>query len=121
MSVSLAGELDRKLVKTIVKSAKRPVKSRIIPPNILEKYRKKVESISGAIEDILKEEMQERLMEKAEKQLTKAERKLKSSGMEPAREWFQTKKQRKAEKGKNKLIFKKLFFKNQKCIYFFFF
>lgn len=43
--------------------------------------------------------MQERLMEKAEKQLTKAERKLKSSGTEPAREWFQTKKQRKDEKG----------------------
>ena len=31
-SVSLVGEKERKILKEIVKQAKRPVKSRIIPP-----------------------------------------------------------------------------------------
>jgi Superfamily II DNA and RNA helicases len=32
VSVSMAGEVDRKLVKQVIKNAKNPVKHRIIPP-----------------------------------------------------------------------------------------
>lgn len=39
VSVSLAGEAERALVKAIVKRAKRAVKSRQVPPEIVAKYR----------------------------------------------------------------------------------
>lgn len=88
-------------MKEIVKNAKQPVKSRIIPPDILEKYKAKVEELKESIEQVLKEEMEERLMEKAEKQLNQMEKKLSANqtGVSTAREWFQTKKQRQLEKG----------------------
>lgn len=34
VSVSLAGENERKLVKQVIKGARNPVKSRVIPPGI---------------------------------------------------------------------------------------
>lgn len=43
ISVSLADERERKQVKDIIKSADNPVKNRIIPPEIVEKYTKKLE------------------------------------------------------------------------------
>lgn len=49
VSVSLAGEKERKLVKEIVKRAKNPVKARVIPPEIIEKYKKKLEELDPKI------------------------------------------------------------------------
>lgn len=49
ISVSLADERERKLVKDIIKSAETPVKNRIIPPEILEKYYNKMEALEPEI------------------------------------------------------------------------
>lgn len=49
VSVSLAGEKERKLVKEVVKRAKNPVKARVIPPEIIEKYKKKLEELDPKI------------------------------------------------------------------------
>ncbi|KAK6627160.1 putative ATP-dependent RNA helicase ddx27 [Polyplax serrata] len=99
ISVSLACESERKLVKEIVKKAKRPVKSRIIPPKTLEKYKEKVTELSEDIEKVLKEELEERLLEKAEKQMGVLEKQINSmvDDSNRTREWFQTKKERKQE------------------------
>ncbi|XP_057657133.1 probable ATP-dependent RNA helicase DDX27 [Diorhabda carinulata] len=99
VSVSLAGEKERKMVKEVIKRAKNPVKSRVIPPDILEKYRTKIQSLENEINKILQEEYQERLLSKTENQANRAEKLLKGEKQE-VRPWFQTKKQRKEEKQK---------------------
>lgn len=97
VSVSLAGEQERKMVKDIIKRAKNPVKSRVIPPDIIEKYRSKLEKLEPQIEQILQEEYEERLLSKAENQANRLQNKLEGEKGEN-RSWFQTKKQRKEEK-----------------------
>jgi ATP-dependent RNA helicase DDX27 len=53
VSVSLAGEGERKVVKEIVKRANNPVKSRLIPNEILAKYKKKLALIDPDVENII--------------------------------------------------------------------
>lgn len=98
VSVSLAGEQERKIVKEVIKKARNPVKSRLIPTDIVEKYRVKLEKLEPEIEHILEEEHAERLLAKAENQANRAEKLLK--GEVEHRPWFQSKKQRKEEKEK---------------------
>lgn len=97
VSVSLAGEQERKIVKEVIKKAKRPVKSRIIPLDIIEKYKEKLGKLEDQIEQILREELEERLLNKMENQTNRAEKLLKGE-LDAKRPWFQTKKQRKEEK-----------------------
>ncbi|KAM7341791.1 dead-box helicase Rs1 [Cochliomyia hominivorax] len=97
ISVSLAGEKERKIVKDIIKNAEGSVKNRIIPPEIIEKYRKKLTALEPEIQNILDEEQAERQIAKMEQQLSKTERKLLGTKTEH-RDWFQTKKQREEEK-----------------------
>ncbi|KAL3286971.1 hypothetical protein HHI36_001457 [Cryptolaemus montrouzieri] len=97
ISVSLAGEQERKMVKEVIKKAKNPVKSRVIPPDIIEKYRDKLENMESQVAKILKEEYEERLLSKAENQANRAENILKGQN-DPKRPWFQNTKQRKEEK-----------------------
>lgn len=97
----MAGEKDRKMVKSIIKRAKFPVKNRVIPQDILEKYRQKIKTLQPQIENILREEEEERLLRKAELQANKAEKMLAGS-KDPERQWFQTKQERKKEKDKLK-------------------
>ncbi|KAH8290629.1 hypothetical protein KR054_004631 [Drosophila jambulina] len=97
ISVSLAGEKERKIVKDIIKNAESTIKNRIIPPEIIEKYRNKLTSLEPEIQNILDEEQAERQLAKTEQQLSKTERKLLGQSNE-RRGWFQTKQQREAEK-----------------------
>uniref|UniRef100_A0A182NSX6 RNA helicase n=1 Tax=Anopheles dirus TaxID=7168 RepID=A0A182NSX6_9DIPT len=100
VSVSLAGEQERKIVKEIVKNAVSSVKNRIIPLDIIDKYRAKVAALESEIDRVLAEERAEKLLRQTEQQLTSAERKLtgqpKQDGL--PREWFQTLQQRREEK-----------------------
>ncbi|XP_013102708.2 probable ATP-dependent RNA helicase DDX27 [Stomoxys calcitrans] len=97
ISVSLAGEKERKIVKDIIKNAEGSIKNRIIPAEIIEKYRKKLIALEPEIQNILDEEQAERQIAKMEQQLSKTERKLLGTKLEQ-RDWFQTKKQREEEK-----------------------
>uniref|UniRef100_W8BEW7 RNA helicase n=2 Tax=Ceratitis capitata TaxID=7213 RepID=W8BEW7_CERCA len=99
ISVSLAGEKERKIVKDIIKNAENSVKNRIIPPEIIEKYRKKLTALEPEIQQILDEEQAERQLAKMEQQLSKTERKLQGTQSEQ-RAWFQTRKQREDEKAR---------------------
>lgn len=99
VSVSLAGEQERGLVKEIIKQAKNPVKNRLIPPDIIEKYNKKLQSLEPDMERILQEERNEREIAKMENQANRAENLLKGSDDKNHRSWFQSAKERKYEKG----------------------
>lgn len=99
VSVSLAGEQERSLVKEIIKNAKNPVKNRIIPSDIIDKYYKKLQSLEPDVEKILEEERNERELAKIENQANRAEKLLKNeSNKNVQRTWFQTQKERKEEK-----------------------
>lgn len=102
VSVSLAGEAERKIVKEVVKSARNTVKCRIIPPDILEKYKNKLINIEPEIEGILKEEYAERVLNRAENQANKIEKALQGDkgDQKVHRPWFQTREERKEEKMK---------------------
>lgn len=52
VSVSLAGEAERALVKAVVRRARRPVKSRAVPPDIVDKYRRKLERLEPEIGEL---------------------------------------------------------------------
>ncbi|XP_054276590.1 probable ATP-dependent RNA helicase DDX27 [Macrosteles quadrilineatus] len=105
VSVSLAGENERKLVKQIVKRARHPVKSRVIPSEIVDKYRKKVSKLEDEINKILHEEWEERVMQRTENQANRAEKILQGGGTaaDMPRTWFQTHKQREEEKERLRL------------------
>lgn len=100
VSVSLAGEQERTLVKEIIKQAKNPVKNRIISPDIIEKYNKKLQSLEPDVERILEEERNEKELAKVENQTKRAENILKGTDDKNHRSWFQSTKERKKEKEK---------------------
>jgi ATP-dependent RNA helicase DDX27 len=109
VSVSLAGEAERKLVKEVLKKAKNPVKSRQIPPEIMEKYKQKVDEIQPDIDEILKEEWADKAIEFEENRANRAENFLKKGRVEKeARGWFQNKDERKDEKSESGEIMQKV-------------
>ncbi|XP_026750382.2 probable ATP-dependent RNA helicase DDX27 [Galleria mellonella] len=106
VSVSLAGEAERGLVKAIVKRARRPVKSRQVPPDIVAKYRDRLARLEPDIAAILDEEYADKQLKKMEKQTAKLEGTLKKEeGQDGPKyetkrqhEWFQTNKEKREEK-----------------------
>lgn len=100
ISVSLAGELERKIVKDIIKNAVNPVKNRIIPPEIIDKYRKKLISLEPEVRNVYEEEQAEKELAQTENQLSKTQKKLlaKKSDTKESRQWFQTHRERMEEK-----------------------
>ncbi|XP_067000755.2 probable ATP-dependent RNA helicase DDX27 [Anabrus simplex] len=102
VSVSLAGEAEYKLVKEIIKNARTAPKSRVIPPDIVSKYRERVLALEDDVKQILQEEWEERTLQKAEKQANRAEKLLKGTQDAP-RSWFQSDKERRLEKAKFRL------------------
>nr|CAG4641659.1 EOG090X059J [Eurycercus lamellatus] len=104
VSVSLAGEGERKVVKEIVKRANNPVKSRLIPSEILAKYKKKLAAIEPDVQTIINEERSESQLSAMENQVNRAERLVKSKGETgPKRVWFQSHSERMEEKERFKL------------------
>ncbi|NWY33680.1 DDX27 helicase, partial [Pheucticus melanocephalus] len=102
-SVSLVGEEERKMLKEIVKTAKTPVKARILPQDVILKFREKIENLEKDIYAVLCLEREEREMQQSEAQINKAKKQLetgkKETGSESLeRSWFQTREERKKEK-----------------------
>ncbi|XP_072948297.1 probable ATP-dependent RNA helicase DDX27 [Epargyreus clarus] len=106
VSVSLAGEAERGLVKAIVKRAKRPVKSRLVPPDIVAKYRERMVRLEPEIAAILDEEYAEKQLNKMERQTSKLEGAIKKEDgpegpkveVKRQREWFQSPREKREEK-----------------------
>ncbi|KAL1785665.1 putative ATP-dependent RNA helicase DDX27 [Sigmodon hispidus] len=101
-SVSLVGEEERKMLKEIVKAAKAPVKARIIPQDVILKFRDKIEKMEKDVYAVLQLEAEEKEMQQSEAQIDTAKRLLEkgkeTADQEPERSWFQTKEERKKEK-----------------------
>lgn len=100
-SVTLVGEQDRKMLKMAIKSSEGKVKNRVVNHEVVEKYKKRVESLQPQIKEILEEEKEERALRNAEMRLKKSENLL-HHGAEiysrPARTWFQTETEKKKAK-----------------------
>ncbi|XP_044153202.1 probable ATP-dependent RNA helicase DDX27 [Bufo gargarizans] len=99
-SVSLVGEEERKSLKEIVKKAQAPVKARILPQDVISKFRDKITKLEKEIYAVLQLEKEEKEMQKSETQISSAQKKL-EPGTEPEnmqRSWFQTREERKKEK-----------------------
>ncbi|ELW71716.1 putative ATP-dependent RNA helicase DDX27 [Tupaia chinensis] len=101
-SVSLVGEEERKMLKEIVKAAKAPVKARILPQDVILKFRDKIEKMEKDVYAVLQLEAEEKEMQQSEAQINTAKRLLEKGkearDQEPERSWFQTKEERKKEK-----------------------
>ncbi|KGL83859.1 putative ATP-dependent RNA helicase DDX27, partial [Tinamus guttatus] len=102
-SVSLVGEEERKMLKDIVKSAKTPVKARILPQDVILKFREKIENLEKDVYAVLCLEREEREMQQSEAQINKAKKQLETGKQEATsegleRSWFQTREERKKEK-----------------------
>ncbi|XP_039271815.2 putative ATP-dependent RNA helicase DDX27 [Styela clava] len=103
-SVSLVGETERKMLKEIVKQAKNPVRSRLVPPAVIEKYKVKLDELDEEVGEVLRMEIAEKEMIKSENQISKGQRLLGKKPNEEQiekRNWFQSRIERemiKAEK-----------------------
>ena len=54
------GEGERKMLKEVVKRAKVPAKSRVIPQDVVVRYRDRIRRLSPEVKAILKEEKEEK-------------------------------------------------------------
>ncbi|XP_072013558.1 probable ATP-dependent RNA helicase DDX27 [Amphiura filiformis] len=105
-SVSLAGEKERKMLKEIVKRARNPVKSRVVPQGVIQKYRDKIESMEKDVYKVLKLEQAERELRISELQVHKAQNMIDHHDeimSRPKRTWFQSHKARMQEKESQRL------------------
>nr|KAF6471073.1 DEAD-box helicase 27 [Molossus molossus] len=100
--LDIEGEEERKMLKEIVKAAKAPVKARILPQDVILKFRDKIEKMEKDVYAVLQLEAEEKEMQQSEAQINTAKRLLEkgkeAQNPEPERSWFQTKEERKKEK-----------------------
>ncbi|KAJ3338047.1 nucleolar DEAD-box protein required for synthesis of 60S ribosomal subunit [Gonapodya sp. JEL0774] len=98
-AVSLVGEQDRSILKLALKNSRAGVKHRVIPSDVILKFKTTISSIDADVESVLKEEAEEKLMAQADMEATKAENLLKHKDeiyARPAKTWFQSEKEKKA-------------------------
>ncbi|XP_063003590.1 probable ATP-dependent RNA helicase DDX27 isoform X2 [Elgaria multicarinata webbii] len=101
-SVSLVGEEERKMLKEIVKAARAPVKARVLPQDVILRFREKIDKLEPDVYAVLRLEREERELQHSEAQISTARRKLETGAQGAAegatRSWFQTQEERKKEK-----------------------
>uniref|UniRef100_A0A665X8U7 RNA helicase n=1 Tax=Echeneis naucrates TaxID=173247 RepID=A0A665X8U7_ECHNA len=96
-SVSLVGESERKMLKEVVKSAKSSVKARVLPPEVILKFRDLITKLEKDVDAVVKLEREERELAASEAKLSVAQKRLtgSASSSESQRVWFQTQQERK--------------------------
>ncbi|XP_070600394.1 probable ATP-dependent RNA helicase DDX27 [Erythrolamprus reginae] len=101
-SVSLVGEEERRMLKEIVKAARAPVKARILPQDVILRFREKIERLEPDVYAVLRLEREERELQCSEAQINTARRRLDSGSQQAAaeapRSWFQSQDERKKER-----------------------
>ncbi|PJF16861.1 hypothetical protein PSACC_03334 [Paramicrosporidium saccamoebae] len=97
-SITLVGEgADRKLLKMVIKNSTVPVKHRLIPPSVIEQHSVSSQNMQSALNGLLAEEREQKLLDRTEKELTRAENIMhhkKEIHSRPKKTWFQTSRQR---------------------------
>ncbi|XP_056220624.1 probable ATP-dependent RNA helicase DDX27 isoform X1 [Seriola aureovittata] len=104
-SVSLVGESERKTLKEVVKSAKNSVKARVLPPDVILKFRDLISKLEKDVYAVVKLEREERELAASEAKLSVAQKRLDSSAAssETQRVWFQTQQERKQSRASKAL------------------
>jgi ATP-dependent RNA helicase DDX27 len=104
VAITLAAEPDRKVVKAAVKAGKAQgakIISRVIDPADADKWQAKVDEMDEEIEEVLREEKEEKQLAQVEMQVQKGENMIKYEeeiNSRPKRTWFATEKDKKAAK-----------------------
>ncbi|XP_067650795.1 probable ATP-dependent RNA helicase DDX27 [Haliotis asinina] len=100
-SVTLVGEKERKMLKDIVKKAKTPLKSRVVPMEVISRFRDKIDLLEEDIKEIKREEIEEKEMKATENKINKAKNLMEAdqdAQTRGKRTWFQSHGERMAEK-----------------------
>ncbi|KAF8417118.1 putative ATP-dependent RNA helicase [Tirmania nivea] len=101
---TLAGESDRKVVKLAVKAAKAqhaPIAARTLDPPSIDKIGEELKLLETEIDEILKEEKEEKQLSQVEMQVRKGENMIKHEAeinSRPQRSWFQSQQAKKNAK-----------------------
>lgn len=103
-SITLAGESDRKIVKTALKAVKESGKivSRILSSEKVDALGLKLNELEAEVDAVLKEEKEEKAMRIAEMEIRKGENVMKHQDeimARPKRTWFATEKEKAIAKG----------------------
>ena len=95
-AVTLVGEPDRRLLKTVLKrTPPEQVKHRLMPSEMVQKLSDTIASLKPEVEQILQEEKEERALRQAEMEVQKGENMMTHQDeiyARPARTWFQSEK-----------------------------
>ncbi|XP_061147297.1 probable ATP-dependent RNA helicase DDX27 isoform X5 [Syngnathus typhle] len=95
-SVSLVGESERKTLKEVVKSARSTVKARVLPSDVILKFRDLISKLEKDVEAVVRLEKEDREMAASEAKLSVAQKRLDGSASDDTRRvWFQTQQERK--------------------------
>lgn len=100
-AVTLTSESRRLITKQVSRNCVGVVKSRAIPPQIIEQWSRRIEQLEPDILTIFKEESMERKIRSAEKEVTRAHNLVQHKEeifSRPARTWFQSEKAKKDAK-----------------------
>ncbi|KAK3302574.1 uncharacterized protein B0T15DRAFT_487650 [Chaetomium strumarium] len=104
VAVTLAAEPDRKVVKAAVKAGKAQgakIISRVIDPADADKWQAQVDEMEDEIEEVLREEKEEKQLAQVEMQVKKGENMImheEEIKSRPKRTWFETEKDKKKAK-----------------------
>lgn len=80
------------MLKEVVKKAKIPAKSRVVPPDVVVRYRDQIQKLATEIKSILKEEKEEKELRVSEMEMNKARNMLEHEReiySRPPRTWIQ--------------------------------
>nr|ODN94032.1 ATP-dependent RNA helicase DRS1 [Cryptococcus depauperatus CBS 7841] len=101
-SISLVGEADRKMLKAAIKQSEaEEIRHRIIPGDAVHAMADRLEGFKEEIQEVLKEEKEEKLMRQADMEIKKGQNMVEHEAeifARPARTWFQTAKEKQAAK-----------------------
>ncbi|XP_066289611.1 probable ATP-dependent RNA helicase DDX27 [Branchiostoma lanceolatum] len=99
-AVTLVGERERRYLKDVVKNARNPVKSRVVPQEVILKYRDKIAQMEKDVVEILRLEAEEKEMASTENKMNRVQNMLNGPDnmAQQKRGWFQTHRERMEEK-----------------------
>ncbi|TKA81038.1 hypothetical protein B0A55_02496 [Friedmanniomyces simplex] len=111
ISCTLAAEPDRRVVKAAVKAAKAQsgaqIRQRTVDPQDADAWQKRCDELEDEIEDVLREEKEEKVLQQTERTIVKAEN-IEKFGDEiaarPKKTWFQSEKEKVAAKAKGGVV-----------------
>ena len=107
---TIAAEPDRKVVKAAVKAGREQgakILSRTIPPEEVSKWHKKLKDLEDEIEDVLKEEKEERALSITERDLKRGENLIRHEDeikSRPRRTWFESEKDKENSRKKGSAV-----------------